>query len=88
MADIYENVDELSDTESIVTDSETEEIEDLPSCGLNISKEEADRWFKDLDRWVSFHFPQIFCLKSISKGAFCAFISEQVLRPAGHCCHS
>ena len=52
MADIYENVDELSDTESIVTDSETEEIEDLPSCGLNISKEEADRWFKDLDRWV------------------------------------
>lgn len=49
MADIYENVEELSDDGSIVTDSETEESGDLPCSGLNISKEEADRWLKDCD---------------------------------------
>ena len=54
MDDIYEHVGELTDEESIDTDSEEEEIEELPCSGLNMSKEEAERWF-NIDLEVSFN---------------------------------
>ena len=56
MDDIYEHVGELTDEESIDTDSEEEEIEDLPCNGLNISKEEAERWL-NIDFEVTLNLP-------------------------------
>ena len=43
MGDVYEHDQDISDLESLSTDSEIEESEDVHFCGLNFSKEEADK---------------------------------------------